>query len=557
MRLKRLSLDEARDRGIDFYFDSAEAEFACDFFSRFLRHSKGRWAGQPFELLPWQREDIVEELFGWKRVRDGLRRFRVGYIEVPKKNGKSTLLAGLSLKLLAADGEPGAEVYSAASDRNQASIIYAEAASMVRQSPDLEKRLEVVDSRKTIAYLAKSSSYRVIAADAFRAEGLNIHGLLFDELHAQRDRRLWDALRYGGRSREQPLLLAITTAGYDRNSVCWEQHAYAERVLADWTVDPTFFAYIAAAPPTCGADGTWKDPAVWRQANPSLGITIKEEDFAAEAREAEQSPSKLNAFLRYSLNVWTQQDTRAITPEAWAAGNAPPAVALAGRECWLALDLAYTEDTSAVVAIFPDDAAAWKNPDAALPEWQRDGAAVARGVDVWARFYLPAAGMAERERRDRFPYSQFVQAGFIVATPGETTDYEFIRRDVEEFARKHRVRKVAIDPWQAIQLGNQLQGLGLDVVRYQQGFRGFNAPCRQLENLLSKGLLRHGGNPVLAWQAGNLEFRTNAEGLVRPLKPKDTGGARIDGIVALLMAIGAWGAEEVKPARRPPQVHSI
>jgi len=531
-RLNRMSLAAAREQGVDYYYDSAEADYAVGFFSSFLRHSKGRWAGEPFRLLDWQRADIIEELFGWRRVKDGLRRFRVGYIEVPKKNGKSTLLAGLSILLLAGDGEPGAEVYSAASDRNQAGIIYGEAASMVRQSPDLEKRLEVVDSRKTIAYLAKSGFYRVIAADAFRAEGLNIHGLLFDELHAQKNRRLWDALRYGGAARDQPLLLAITTAGYDRNSICWEQHAYAERVLADWTVDPTFFAYIRSASP----DDDWRSPETWRKANPSFGITINEDDFAAEAREAEQSPSKLNSFLRYRLNVWTQQDTRWIPPETWAAGNAPPPVPLAGRDCWVGLDLAYSEDTSALLAVFPDESG---------------------DVDVLARFYLPGDGMAERERRDAFPYGQYVASGLIVSTPGETTDYDYIRTDIEEFSRRYRIRRVAIDPWQAIQLGNQLQGLGLDVVKYKQGFGGFNAPCRQLENLLSRGKLRHGGNHVLAWQAQNVTLRTNAEGMVRPLKPKDSGGARVDGMIALLMALGAWSAEEQRPARRAPQIHVI
>jgi phage terminase large subunit-like protein len=531
-RLQRLPRAAAVEQGIDYFFDDSAAQHAVDFFHDYLRHSKGRWAGEPFRLLDWQRVDIIEELFGWLRVKNGFRRYRLGYIEVPKKNGKSTLLSGIGTYLLAADGEPGAEVYGAAVDRNQASIVYNEAAECVRRSPLLAADLEVVPSRRTIAYKAAASFYRVLSADAIRSEGLNIHGLLFDELHAQRTRRLWDALRYGGSSRQQSLLLAITTAGYDRNSICWEQHAYAERVLADWTVDPTFFAYIRAASP----DDDWRSPETWRKANPSFGITINEDDFAAEAREAEQSPSKLNSFLRYRLNVWTQQDTRWIPPETWSAGNAPPPVSLAGRDCWLALDLAYSEDTSASVAIFPDE-----NGD----------------VDVLCRFYLPGDGMAERERRDAFPYGQYVASGLIVATPGETTDYDWIRKDIEEFSKRYRIRRVAIDPWQAIQLGNQLQGLGLDVVKYKQGFGGFNAPCRQLENLLSKGKLRHAGNHVLAWQAQNVTLRTNAEGMVRPLKPKDSGGARVDGMIALLMALGAWSAEESKPARRPPQIHAI
>jgi phage terminase large subunit-like protein len=267
------------------------------FFENILRHSKGQNAGKPFKLLPWQHH-VMRELFG-RLNPDGTRQHRVGYIELPKKQGKSTTLAGLALYLTGFDGEKGSECYGAASDREQAGIIYREAASMVRASPALSKYFEVIDSRKTIVHKASNSFYRVLSADAFRAEGLNIHALLFDELHAQRDRRLWDALRYGGAARRQPLILSITTAGYDRKSICWEQHAYAERCIADPTVDPAFFGCIYAAPPDAGTNDSWKTEKVWRQANPSLGETITLESFAADAREAEQSPSKLNSFLRY------------------------------------------------------------------------------------------------------------------------------------------------------------------------------------------------------------------------------------------------------------------
>ena len=263
------------------------------FFEKVLRHSKGQNAGKPFTLLPWQHH-VLRELFG-RLNPDGTRQHRIGYIELPKKQGKSTTLAGIALYMTAFDSEPGAEVYGAACDREQAGIIYREAASMVRASPALSRHLEVIDSRKTIVHKASNSFYRVLSADAFRAEGLNIHALLFDELHAQRDRRLWDALRYGGAARRQPLLLSITTAGFDRKSICWEQHALAERCIADPSVVPEFFGCIYAASP----EDDWKDPATWHKANPSLGETITLESFAADAREAEQSPSKLNSFLRY------------------------------------------------------------------------------------------------------------------------------------------------------------------------------------------------------------------------------------------------------------------
>ncbi len=275
----------------------AKYERVVHFFEKILRHSKGQNAGKPFKLLPWQHH-VMRELFG-RLNPDGTRQHRVGYIELPKKQGKSTTLAGIALYMTAFDSEPGAEVYGAACDREQAGIIYREAASMVRASPGLSKHLEVIDSRKTIVHKASNSFYRVLSADAFRAEGLNIHALLFDELHAQRDRRLWDALRYGGAARRSPLLLSITTAGFDRKSICWEQHAYAERCIANPRTDPAFFGCIYAAPPDAGTNDSWKTEKVWRQANPSLGETITLESFAADAREAEQSPSKLNSFLRY------------------------------------------------------------------------------------------------------------------------------------------------------------------------------------------------------------------------------------------------------------------
>lgn len=527
-RLPPLSKSEAVAAGLDYYFSSERAEHVLEFFTDWLRHSKGRFAGKPFELLDWQAE-MLGELFGWVRVTDDTRRYRVAYISTAKKSGKSTLLAGIGLYLLVMDGENGAEIYGAAADREQASVVFREAASMVRASPKLSAALEVIDSRRTIAFRREASFYRVLSADAFRAEGLNIHGLLFDELHAQRDRRLWDALRYGGAARAQPLLCSITTAGYDRNSICYEQYRYAKAVLADWKYDPTFYPLIYEVEDQAG----WQEPECWPDANPSWGVTIKPEDFALEAKEAANSTSKQNGFLRYRLNCWTQQDTRWVKPELWAACDATPTEPLDGKPCFVGLDLAWSQDTSALVAVFPD----------------ADG-----GVDVLAKFYIPGDMIEERERRDRFAYSQFVREGHIVATPGNVTDYEFIRRDVEEFCQKYAVRLVAVDPYNATHLSTQLDGLGIPVKRYPQGFSGMNAPSRLLENLLANGKLRHAGNPVLSWQANNVAVRQNAEGLIRPLKPKQNSSERVDGIIALVMALGAWSVEEQKPPPPEPQI---
>ena len=479
------------------------------FFENILRHSKGQNAGKPFKLLPWQHH-VMRELFG-RLNPDGTRQHRVGYIELPKKQGKSTTLAGIALYMTAFDSEPGAEVYGAACDREQAGIIYREAASMVRASPGLSKHLEVIDSRKTIVHKASNSFYRVLSADAFRAEGLNIHALLFDELHAQRDRRLWDALRYGGAARRSPLLLSITTAGFDRKSICWEQHAYAERCIADHTVDPAFFGCIYAA----SLEDDWKDEATWHKANPSLGETITVESFAADAREADQSPSKLNAFLRYRLNVWTTQDVRWLSPDNWAKCGGPLRGDLGQREWYAGLDLASTTDLSALVLVSQD----------------ADGT-----FDVVPFFWVPEQNAAERTLRDKVDYVGWIRDGHIRATDGNVTDYDVIRRDIVELSKQYNIRQIGIDRWNATQLATQLQGEGLNVVGFGQGYGSMSSPSRQLENAVLSERLRHASHPVLSWMAANVAIQSDHQGNIKPSKAKST--ERIDGIVSLIMGLG-------------------
>ena len=295
-------------------FDLPGAQRVRTFIEQFLRHSKGEWAGKPFQLLDWQWQNLIAPLFGWKRP-DGTRRYRRGYIETPKKNGKSALFSGLSLYLLVGNGEAGAEIYSAAVDRDQASIVFNEAANMAESSPALASRLSVIRSTKRIVYRRTKSFFRALSADVPAKEGLNAHAVLIDELHAQQSRDLWDTLRYAGASRRQPLHLSITTAGFDKHSICWEQHAYAEQVLAGVIHDSSFFAYIAAASP--GDD--WTDLEVWKKANPSFGITVNADQFAEDCREAKESPAKENSFRRYRLNQWTEQDVRWLALDKWDA----------------------------------------------------------------------------------------------------------------------------------------------------------------------------------------------------------------------------------------------
>jgi phage terminase large subunit-like protein len=489
------------------WFDLKAAERVRTFFRQFLRHSKGQWAGKPFELLDWQWRDIVAPLFGWKRA-DGTRRFRRGYIEVPKKNGKSTLFSGLSLYLLAGDGEQGAEIYSAAVDRDQASIVYTEAANMVEASPALSSRLGVVRSTKRITFLKTRSFYKALSADVPAKEGLNAHAVLIDELHAQRSRELWDTLRYAGASREQPLHLSVTTAGFDRLSICWEQHQYAEHVLSGQIEDSAFFPYISAA----AQDDDWTDPEVWQQANPSFGITLSADQFAEDCREAQESPAKENSFRRYRLNQWTEQDVRWINMAKWDACGEITAD-LDKKECFGGLDLSSTTDLTAFVLVFPADG------------W----------FDVLAWFWVPEEGAKRRERRDRVPYSQWIRDEYIEATPGEAIDYDRIRQKVKELGEQYFIRSIAIDRWNATQLSTQLDGDGFEIVAFGQGFASMNWPTKKLEEIVLSGRLRHGGNPVLRWMAGNASLETDAADNWKPSKKKSR--ERIDGIVALIMGL--------------------
>ncbi len=488
-------------------FDLAEAERVRLFFRTLLRHSKGQWAGQPFELLEWQWLDIVAPLFGWLRA-DGTRRYRRGYIEVPKKNGKSALFSGLSLYLLTGDREPGAEIYSAAVDRDQASIVFNEAANMVEASPQLTSHMDVIRSTKRIVFPRTRSFYKALSADVPAKEGLNAHAVLIDELHAQRTRDLWDTLRYAGASRRQPLHLSITTAGYDRHSICREQHDYAAKVLDGTVEDPAFFAYIRCAEP----DDDWSHPEVWRKANPSFGVTMSEDQFAEDFREARESPPKENSFRRYRLNQWTEQDVRWLSMEKWDACGGPVGD-IEGRDCFAGLDLSSTTDVTALVLVFPLD-----DQYAVLPF-----------------FWVPEEGARQRERKDRVPYQQWIREGYIEMTPGEVVDYDVIRKRIVELSERFYIREIALDRWNATHLATQLDQNGFTMLAFGQGYASMNAPTKKLEELVLAGRLLHAGNPVLRWMAGNVSLETDAADNWKPSKKKSI--ERIDGIVALIMAL--------------------
>lgn len=509
------------------YFDRAAACHAIDFYG-FLRHSKGEWAGRTFELGPWQ-QFIKWCVFGWKR-RDGTRRFREVYEEVARKNGKSTDLAGAGLYLFFADGEPGAEVYTAATKRDQARITHSEAKRMVKSSPALRSRIKIYKDNLNVE--ATSSKFEPLGADADTMDGLNVHGAVVDELHAHKTRDVCDVLDTATGARRQPLVWFITTSGYGQTSVCWEKREYARKVLTGIIQDDDFFGIIftldtkadwpdlctpeeaAKAKKKADVEDRWDDERVWVKSNPNLGVSCKIDDLRRKARKAKNDPGSLNSFLQLHLNIWTAQSTRWMPMRAWDDNGAPlDANALKGQPCYGGLDLAATTDLCALDFVFPV------------------GEAYANLVWYW----IPEDTMRERIDRDKVPYDVWVREGLITATPGNVVDYDFIEQKLDELRDIYDLRALAYDRWGATKLVTNLQKKGYPLVPFGQGFASMSGPTKELMNLVLARKFAHGGNKVLRWNADNTVVVRDAAGNIKPDKAKST--QRIDGIVAAIMGL--------------------
>jgi phage terminase large subunit-like protein len=501
-------LDLGAERGLT--FDHQTARQAIAFFS-LLKHSKGEWAGRFLHLEPWQ-QFIVATLFGWKR-EDGTRRFRTAYDEVARKNGKTTMGAGLGLYLLLADGEPGAEIYSAATKRDQARISHSEATRMAKSSPAIRREVRIV--RDNIHIVDTASKFEPLGADADTMDGLNVHGAVVDEIHAHKTRDVWDVLETATGSRRQPLMFAITTSGYDRESLCFEQHEYTQKVLEGVIEDDSWFGIIY----TLDEDDEWDDESVWIKANPNLGVSKKWDDMRRLAARAKEMPSQLNTFLRKHLDLWTQAETKWVSLEHWIeCGQAVDAEGLRGRTCYAGLDLSSNIDVSALVYVFP--------PAADGDRYQ-----------ILPRFWIPEEAMVERSRRDRVPYDVWVRQGYIEATPGNVIDYAWILHQIDEDAQAYDIREIAFDSWGATKIQTELMERGGEdwLVQFGQGYVSMSPPMKELERLIMEHALAHGNNPVLTWMANNLVVRTDPAGNLKPDKEKST--EKIDGMVALVMGL--------------------
>lgn len=501
-------LEEGEERGL--WFDDQKAREAISFF-RLLKHSKGEWAGRPLTLEPWQ-QFVVASLLGWRRT-DGTRRYRTAYLEVARKNGKTTLAAGLGLYLMLADGEPGAEVYSVATKRDQARLSHGEATRMAKSSPAIRRMVNVY--RDNIHIVDTASKFEPLGADADTMDGLNVHAALVDEVHAHKTRTVWDVIETATGARRQPLMLAITTSGYNRQSLCWQLHEYSQQVLDGVIEDDSWFGMIY----TLDEDDDWEDETLWPKANPNLGVSKKWDDMRRKAARAREMPAALNAFQRLELDIWTQAETKWIPWDHWqACGAAVDADGMRGRICYGGLDLSSNIDVSAFVLVFP-------------PQGNGDQ------YQVIPRFWIPEEAMVERSRRDRVPYDAWVRQGLITATPGNVIDYAWILDQIDQDAQAYDIREVAFDRWGATKIATELMERGGEdwLVQFGQGYVSMSPAMRELERLILEHKLAHGNNPVLTWMANNLVVRTDPAGNIKPDKEKSI--ERIDGMVALVMAL--------------------
>ena len=495
------------------HYDKSKADFAVDFIEN-LKHTKGKWDNKPFFLLPWQ-EQIIRDIFGIVD-KDGNRQFREAYVEIPKKNGKSELAAAIALFLLFGDDEPNAEVYSAALDSNQASIVFDVAKDMIRKDDYLKKHSNIKESEKLVELFGDGTSgkYEALSADVGTKHGYNISGLIFDELHAQKNRKFFDILTKGsGDAREQPLFFYITTAGDSIESIGYEMHQKAKAILDGKKKDSSFYPVIYGLE----KDEDYTLEENWKKANPSLGQTIKLDRFRAAFNDAQNSPALLKTFRQLRLDTWISTKDKWMNMDEWDKCNIPvdPNV-LKGRVCYAGLDLSSSIDITAFVLVFP-------------PTEDDDN------YYVLPYFWIPEETIKQRVLRDHVPYDDWLELGYIKATEGNVIHYEYIEKFIEELGEIYNIKEIAYDRWGAVQMSQNLENKGFTVVPFGQGMASLSFPTKELLRLVLKHQIAHGGNVPLRWMMSNVVVKQDSAGNIKMDKQKSE--ERIDGAVALVMAL--------------------
>lgn len=493
------------------HYDKKKADRAVTFIEN-LCHTKGKWAGTPFWLLPWQ-EQLIRDIFGIVKP-DGNRQFRTAFVEICKKVGKSELAAAVALYLLYADNEPSAEVYGAAADRQQASIVFDVAKQMVEMSSALMKRSKLMGATKRIVNYSNAGYYQVLSAEVGGKHGFSVSGLVFDEIHTQPNRQLYDVLTKGSSdARQNPLHFIITTAGNDRHSIAYELHTKAVDILEGRRVDPTFYPVVYGLKD----DEDWEDEANWYKVNPSLGYTVDIERLRDAYREAKQNPADEITFKWLRCNMWVSSTVAWIPDAIYMRGNEPIDMdALAGRDCYAGLDLSSTGDITALVLIFP-------------PRDEEEK------YVLLPYFWIPEETIPRRVKANSVPYDIWEKQGYIMSTEGNVIHYDFIEKFIMDLSEKYHILEIAVDRWNATQMIQNLEGEGFTIVPFGQGFSSMSAPTKEFYRLLMEGRIIHGGNPVLRWMAGNVVIDTDPAGNIKVTKAKSK--EKIDGIVAAIMAL--------------------
>lgn len=492
-------------------YDKKKADRAVTFIEN-LCHTKGKWAGTPFWLLPWQ-EQLIRDIFGIVKP-DGNRQFRTAFVEICKKVGKSELAAAVALYLLYADNEPSAEVYGAAADRQQASIVFDVAKQMVEMSPALMKRSKLMGATKRIVNYSNAGYYQVLSAEVGGKHGFSVSGLVFDEIHTQPNRQLYDVLTKGSSdARQNPLHFIITTAGNDRHSIAYELHTKAVDILEGRRVDPTFYPVVYGLKD----DEDWEDEENWYKVNPSLGYTVDIERLRDAYREAKQNPADEITFKWLRCNMWVSSTVAWIPDAIYMRGNESiEAASLEGRDCYAGLDLSSTGDITALVLIFP-------------PRDENEK------YVLLPYFWIPEETIPRRVKANSVPYDIWEKQGYIMSTEGNVIHYDFIEKFIIYLSEKYHILEIAVDRWNATQMIQNLEGEGFTIVPFGQGFSSMSAPMKEFYRLLMEGRIIHGGNPVLRWMAGNVVIDTDPAGNIKVTKAKSK--EKIDGIVAAIMAL--------------------
>jgi phage terminase large subunit-like protein len=529
---------------MEFRFNEERADRAVEFFARYLNHTKGVWAGAPFILEDWQADDIIRPLFGEEAWYEDqgmwLRRYRKAYIELPKKNGKSELGSGIALQGVFADGEPSPEVYSVATTKAQAGIVFNVAASMTRRNKQLDRSAKVYASKiahhGVLEVPATEGVYKVIPGDVGTDDGINPSRAVLDELHRFKNRDIYDLLDESFAARTEPLYVILTTAGpADPTHVAWELHEYARKVAAGLLQDPHLFSYIQSATRDEVAGDGWLNEDLWRRVNPAVsfnpGLMDNLRDAALKARE---SPIKKVGFLRLRLNVWlpssVASQNQLVDVALWdrAAG---PRVDLRDRDRFVGIDMSATTDLTAAAAV------AWNEPG----ECKTCRKTAKPCVDVEAMFWVPAEtleGAKTTWTKDMLVQLRvWVEQGWIREIPGGVIDDDDVKAQIFDWREAGWVEWVAVDPWQARQLRLDLEDAGFNVFEHRQWMRDMTMSTKLFVELVTDGRLHHGGNPVLRWMVDNAVGRSDADGNLKPDKQKSSG--KIDGVVAAVMALTA------------------